>query len=131
MKKILSAYAAGFLILILGTVVAGGGIGVLFLLTDKVAGINFTEQVPWFRPVVIWSAISIICVCATLCVADILEDRDRYIWYWPVVAASFSSFGNAFFGEPMIAPDVICVGLVSLVTIIVIRAKTTQSSVQA
>ena len=124
MRSIVSAYAVGIVILVLGTVILGGVIGGLFWLTDSVAGISITEQVSWFRQVVIWGGVTLICVCAALCVADMLEDQSYYVWYWPVVAVSTSSIGNALLGEPFLTAGVVYAGAVALATVVVTRMNT-------
>lgn len=131
MKSIISAYAAGIVILVLGTVALGGIIGGLFWMTDVAAGINITEQVSWFRPAVIWGGVTLICVCAALCVADMLEDQSYYVWYWPAVAVATSSVGNGLLGEPFITGGVLYAGAVAVVTVVVSRAKVIQKQVSA
>jgi hypothetical protein len=131
MKSIISAYAAGIVILVLGTVVLGGVIGGLFWVTDSVAGISITEQISWFQPVVIWGGATLICVCAALCVADMLEDKSYYVWYWPVVAVSTSSIGNGLLGEPFITGGVLYAGAVALATVVVTRARVIQKQASA
>ncbi|MDY6930018.1 MAG: hypothetical protein SWN10_23450 [Pseudomonadota bacterium] len=131
MKSIISAYAAGIVILVLGTVALGGVIGGLFWFTDTAAGINITEQVAWFRPAVIWGGATLICVCAALCVADMLEDQSYYVWYWPAVAVATSSVGNGLLGEPFITGGVLYAGAVAVVTVVVSRAKVIQKQASA
>gem|GEM_PF-4623296 len=40
---------------------------------------SINEQMSWVLPLRIWGAVTIICIFATLAVADILEDQSFYV----------------------------------------------------
>lgn len=122
MREILGAYAAGIVVLVLGTMIAGWGIGVMLLFSDTVAGIELTREVTWFRPAVLWGAITLICICATLCVGDMLKQHEWCVWSWPIIAVIVASVVNVVLGEPFVTPGALYGGLVALITVAVLRS---------